>query len=83
MGYYKGRYYSQEFRITQSMRESIYEDISFSFSTVKNDHTGVSLLVYGHFSCFIGNSDFEGTKNKRTFVEHTLDDRIMNIINRL
>ena len=35
------------------------------------------------FFCFIGNSDFEGTKNKRTFVEHTLDDRIMNIINRL
>ena len=32
--------------------------------------------------CFIGNSDFEGTKNERTFAEHTLDDRIMNIINR-
>ena len=32
---------------------------------------------------FIGNSDFECTKNKHTFVEHTLDDRIMNIINRL
>jgi hypothetical protein len=34
------------------------------------------------FFHFIGTSDFEGTKNKRTFVEHTLDDRIMNIINR-
>jgi predicted amidohydrolase len=35
-----------------------------------------------HLFDFIGNSDFEGAKNKRTFVEHTLDDRIMNIINR-
>ena len=34
------------------------------------------------FACFIGNSDFEGTKNKRMFVEHTLDDKIMSIINR-
>ena len=42
-------------------------------------------MVYGGLFLlyFIGNSDFEGTKNKRTFVEHTLDDRIMNIINRL
>ena len=31
---------------------------------------------------FIGNFDFEGHGNKRMFVEHTLDDKIMSIINR-
>ena len=34
------------------------------------------------FLHFIGNFDFEEHKNKRMFVEHALDDRIMNIINR-